>query len=616
MRAWVLALLLALAATAPTSAQAPTAAAPLVMNTLRVGDLNRSLGLYVPRSLRADHPAPLIIALHNRYSSAQALHALSHLGDVAEQNGAIVAYPEMAGTSWNDGGHGPLRRSEAPSDDAGFINAAINAIAQEYPVDRQRIFVLGYDSGGAMAYALACSGAVRVAGIAAISAPLFDFTTRSCANAHAVPMLIMHGERDLTFPSAGLRFDPPQTARVLSSAETITFWRGVNGCARGGSDGDFYSAECSGAPFAFVSVAGGEHDWFHGGARYRLNQQSADAAQTISQFFFNRAAFRIPTQRATGSITRAYTVYVPPSYNPARPTPLVLLLHGQGGTPQGMAQISHMDAIAARHGFIVVYPQGLNHEWNAFFDLVGQPALAPQDDISFLKTLTEDLGVDLNIDRRRMYVSGFSNGAFMTLRLACSASDYFGGFASVAAELYTQLTSRCQGDGAPILLINGTADPMVRYNGVTRGGVRLDAPNIGNGAAGASANRFSMANMGGAAPNNINNPLGGDRPTLVTLSAFETASFFVRRNHCDTTGVTTAFPQSGRSPGTSATRFAPRNCANHNDVAFYVIHGGGHEWPGGPQRTEETYGKTNFDIDAGEEIWSFFAAHSLDHDPR
>jgi polyhydroxybutyrate depolymerase len=616
MRAWLLALMLALSASEPAKAQAPAAESPLVMNTLRVGGANRSVGLYVPRSLRTGHAAPLIIALHGRYSSAQALHALSHLSEVAEQNGAIVAYPETAGISWNDGGFGPLARSETPADDAGLINAAINAIAQDYALDRDRVFVVGYDSGGAMAYALACSGAVHAAGIAAISAPLFNLTTQNCTGAHATPMLIMHGDRDLTFPAAGMRLDAPQSARVLSSADTIAFWRRVNGCALGAGGGDYYSSDCTGAPFAFISVGGGEHDWFHEGAHYRLNQRGVDAAQAVGQFFFTRATFQIPAQHARASIARAYTVYVPPSYNPARPTPLVLVLHGQGGTPQGMAQISHMNAIAARHGFIVVYPQGLNHEWNAFFDLVRQPALAPQDDINFLKTLTEDLGVDLNIDRRRMYVSGFSNGAFMTLRLTCSASDYFAGFASVAAELYTQLTSRCQGNGAPILLINGTADPMVRYNGVTRGGVRLDASNIGNGAAGPSANRFSIGNMGGAAPSSINNPLGGDRPTLVTLSAFETASFFVRRNRCDATGVTTTFPQSGRSPGTSATRFSPHKCANNNDVAFYVIEGGGHEWPGGPQRAEETFGKTNFDIDAGEEIWRFFAAHSLDRDPR
>src|SRR6185295_4977243 len=100
------------------------------------------------------------------------------------------------------------------------------------------------------------------------------------------------------------------------------------------------------------------------------------------------------------------------------------------------------------------------------------------------------------IDRRRMYVAGFSNGGFMTLRMTCSASDYFAAFAAIAAELYPQLTSRCQGNGAPIMLVNGTADPMVRYNGVTRGGARLDNNvSVGDGAAGGTAGRF--ANGGG-----------------------------------------------------------------------------------------------------------------------
>src|SRR5690349_21136305 len=154
----------------------------LAMNTLRVGAVNRSIGLYVPHTYRTGRPAPLIIALHGRFSSAQALHAISHLSGVAEANGAIVAYPETQGASWNDGGFGPLARTETPPDDDAFIDAAINAIAQEYALDRQRIFLVGYDSGGAMAYALACRGSPTIAGVAVVSAPLFDFTARACAH--------------------------------------------------------------------------------------------------------------------------------------------------------------------------------------------------------------------------------------------------------------------------------------------------------------------------------------------------------------------------------------------------------------------------------------------------
>src|SRR5262249_52811193 len=130
------ALTLALILGPPGMAQAQDATrTALIMNALRVGAVNRSIGLYVPNSYRAGRPAPLIIALHGRFSSAQALHAISHLSGVAEQAGAIVAYPETAGTSWNDGGFGPLARTETPPDDTGFIDAAINAIAQEYALD-------------------------------------------------------------------------------------------------------------------------------------------------------------------------------------------------------------------------------------------------------------------------------------------------------------------------------------------------------------------------------------------------------------------------------------------------------------------------------------------------
>src|SRR6185312_16232334 len=100
MKAWLAALMLALALPAPAHAQDATSTrSALIMSTLRVGAAGRSVGLYVPHTYQTGHPAPLIIAFHGRFSSAQALHAISHLSGVAEQSGAIVAYPETAGAS-------------------------------------------------------------------------------------------------------------------------------------------------------------------------------------------------------------------------------------------------------------------------------------------------------------------------------------------------------------------------------------------------------------------------------------------------------------------------------------------------------------------------------------
>ncbi|MBI3437732.1 MAG: hypothetical protein HY054_03595 [Proteobacteria bacterium] len=627
MKKLFVAALAVLALVDPTHAQQPTSPTPfahLDMFALSYGGAQRSVGLYVPQTYQRGRPAPLIIALHGRFSSAQAMHAMSHLVAVAERRGAIVVYPETAGGFWNDGGYAALARREAPSDDAGFVSAVTTALAQDYAIDRSQTFLVGYDLGGAMAYNLACGGSQRFAGVAIVSALMWDYAEQSCAHASASPMLIMHGERDALYPSAGAGPTGPITARRLSAAATVDVWRRINGCNRpsASSNGDQFYANCSGAPLAYISVSGGEHDWFHDDPRYRLNHQGVNAASVIDSFFFDRAAFTLPSGGSDGGRARSWIVYVPPNYNPAHPTPVVFVLHGRPSNATAMAWSAQMNPVAARHGFIVVYPEGLNNEWNAYYDLVRQPSIAPQDDIAFLEALTQDLGVDFNIDRRRMYVSGFSNGAFMTLRMACSASNYFAAFAPVSAELYTQLTSRCQGNPAPIVLMHGTADISVPYNGVqTQQSAGARTP---GGGGGVSPGGGMGGSMNGGAGNGLGGGIGGagglgmdGGPTRITLTAFETATYFMRRNHCSQSGATTVFPQSGHSSGLShVTRFAAHDCQNGDDVVFYVIDGGGHAWPGERDDLPAGAGAVNRDINASEEIWNFFAAHPLPHDPQ
>lgn len=578
------ALVLGLAFASAAAAQEAPRYDDLQMNTVAVGGENRSVGLYVPPSYNAGHPAPLIIALHGRFSSAKAMHAMSHLRALADARGAILAYPQTAGPYWNDGGFPALGRREIPHDDDTFIASLESVIGRDYAIDPHQVLLVGYDTGGLMAFHLACQGRMHIAGVAIVSALMWDYGEQACASASIpTPMLIVHGRRDEVFPEGGGRVPGGQVeARRLGVTDTLAVWRRINGCNGQpitGRAGSALYAGCT-APLAYVGVDNGDHDWFHDGPHYHLNRQGVDATALIDSFFFERATFALPARRDTGPRGRSYIVYVPPNYDASRPTPVVFVLHGRPSTAQAMAAISDMNAVAARHGFIVVYPQGLNNEWNAIYDIEHRRTVAPQNDIAFLETLVVDLGVDLNIDAHRSYVSGFSNGAFMTLRLACTESEHFAAFAEVSAELYNVLSDQCRGRPAPILLMHGTADRSVPYNGI----VIADGQNR--------------------------------EETNVSMSAQRTVGFFIARNHCSFNGAQTILPQLGQSEGTRVLRFAPHDCAPGADVLFYMIDGGGHNWPGVPGVMDDAqFGPVNQDINAGEVIWDFLQHYRLDTVP-
>src|SRR5690606_15332947 len=90
------------------------------------------------------------------------------------------------------------------------------------------------------------------------------------------------------------------------------------------------------------------------------------------------------------------------------------------------------------------------------------------DDEAFLGMLLDDLALDLNIDRERVYVTGLSNGGFMAQRVACSMQDRFAAFASVAATGAFRLPDICaEKDAIPAMYIHGTADRIVPWDGAS-----------------------------------------------------------------------------------------------------------------------------------------------------
>lgn len=267
-------------------------------------------------------------------------------------------------------------------------------------------------------------------------------------------------------------------------------------------------------------------------------------------------------------IERTYAVYVPEV--PADdPLPVLVALHGRHGSGAVMARMSGLSAVAEEEGFIAVYPDGLNGEWKYFGGILDDESLNTPDDVAFLKALVDDLAERFEIDTGRVYLAGFSNGGFMTYRMACSeAPNPFAGFGIAAALIYPEMELTCLAAPVrPMVIEHGTADLGVAWDGIRHQPVR-----------GLQMN---------------------SRNTLLSVS------FFAARNGCATFGADREdFP--GTDGVTSVSRFDFAECTTGQPVRFFAIINGGHTWPGVDEIPTEMAGPVNMDINLGREMWAFF----------
>jgi polyhydroxybutyrate depolymerase len=152
---------------------------------------------------------------------------------------------------------------------------------------------------------------------------------------------------------------------------------------------------------------------------------------------------------------REYRLYVPNSLSGA-PAPLVVGLHGGFGNAAQFARTARFDQQAAAGGFIAAYPQGLGviPTWNGG-RCCGFAAREDIDDVAFIEAMIDDIAAHHAIDSDQVYATGHSNGAIMSLRLACE-SDRFRAVAPVAGSL--EISSCNPAHPVSILVIHGDAD--------------------------------------------------------------------------------------------------------------------------------------------------------------
>lgn len=269
------------------------------------------------------------------------------------------------------------------------------------------------------------------------------------------------------------------------------------------------------------------------------------------------------TQRHAGR-ERGFTVHVPRSYRADRPVPLVLALHGGGGSMQVMARDRLYGLIeqSEASGWIVVFPNGHSRlpggrfaTWNAGI-CCGNARDTGSDDVGFLRAVVADVQHRLRIDPQRIFATGMSNGGMMGYRLACEASDVFRAIASVAG---TDGMADCRpGRPVPVFHIHAKDDDRVLFNGGSGSASDTHADFV---SVPATVDKWARLN---ACSGPVQRVL--DRPGVV----------------CEV--------RSG--------------CAGGAEVRLCITDSGGHSWPGGRKALG---GKGTDALDATAEIWAFFA---------
>ncbi len=275
--------------------------------------------------------------------------------------------------------------------------------------------------------------------------------------------------------------------------------------------------------------------------------------------------------RHTRSLTwdgeeRSYHLYIPEKYDAAKPTPVVVALHGASMNGRVMEAFCGLSKKADEAGFVVVYPNGTGPVgllvWNAGA-FPGGLSKRKVDDIGFLGKVLDDLATVVNVDRKRIYCAGLSNGGMMAYRVAVEMSDRVAAIASVAG---TWVCDECK-PKRPISVIHfhGTKDTLV--------------------------------------------PLQGTETKFVKLrSVDETIQAWIKADGCSPKATVTELPPA--RDNFKVTRTVYNAGKQGAEVVLYIIEGAGHVWPGQPS-PGGFLGATTYNINANDLIWEFFQKHPL-----
>ena len=267
---------------------------------------------------------------------------------------------------------------------------------------------------------------------------------------------------------------------------------------------------------------------------------------------------------------RHFLIHLPTGFEGMTRLPVILALHGSGGDSKIASRHYNMNGLADANGFIVVYPDALNKLWNINWRKSHNNGLA--DDYKFISILLDELSAHYKADSNRIFCTGISRGGVFSLMLAWQLSDRIRAMAPVCASIPNAIKNEWTfAHVLPVLLINGTEDPLINYQG--------------------GAGKINLPNTGGQAIN--------------MMATEELVQKILTLDNCQSKPIVKNLPDNDPNDGCVATEYE-YNC-NGVGVEFIKITGGGHTLPGGYQyEPSSMIGNLCKDFSASEKIFEFF----------
>ena len=189
-----------------------------------------------------------------------------------------------------------------------------------------------------------------------------------------------------------------------------------------------------------------------------------------------------PDMAPSNALVRArpFQYDVPQNYSDATAVPLVILLHGYGANGYTQAAYFGINTLVDKYGFLLAYPDGTKDTlqmrfWNAT-DACCDFGGTGIDDVAYVNAIIDDMSAHYNVDKKRIFVTGHSNGAFMSHRFACDHAERVAAIGALAGDDWADETKCNPSEPVAVLQIHGDADESVPYLGAPKG------PGVGNGA--------------------------------------------------------------------------------------------------------------------------------------